>query len=77
MSTDAETHFSKFVPVQKLQVFVCIIAFIRGVILHIKIFSTGLSVRYACVPNKYSIVFTTVQVKLHWKLPVLYIVTFD
>ncbi len=29
------------------------------------------------VPNKYSIVVTTAQVEFHWKLPVLYIATFD
>ncbi len=32
--------------------------------------------RYACV-LKYSIVLTTARVELRWKLPVLYIVTFD
>ncbi len=30
-----------------------------------------------CVPKKYSIVLTIARVELHWKLPVLCIVTFD
>ncbi len=48
---------------------------IKGVTVHVfvpKIFGTGFSVRYT-----YRIVLTTAQVKFHWELPVLYIVTFD
>ncbi len=40
-------------------------------------FGTGLLSRYACVPNKYSIVSTTARVELQWKLPFVYIVTYD
>ncbi len=53
---------------------------IRSVMVHVlvpNIFSMGLSVQCACVPNKYSIALTTARVEVHWKLPVLYIVTFD
>ncbi len=49
----------------------------RVVTVHVfvlKIFSTVLLV---CLPNKYSNVLMTARVELHWKHPVLYIVTFD
>ncbi len=53
----------------------------RGVMIHLfmpKIFGTGLFLlRCTCVLHKYSVVLTTAQVELLWKLPVLYIVTFD
>ncbi len=66
--------------------YICCIYFIKSELLPLFIyhfenvvffFGTGLSVWYAYVPNKYSLVLTTAQVELHWKLPVLYIVTFD
>ncbi len=54
----------------------------RGATVHIpvfvpKIFGSGLTVLYASVPNKYSVVLTTARVELHWRLPVLHIDTFD
>ncbi len=54
--------------------------YIRVVTVHVLVpesFGTDISVQYACVPNKYSIVLTTAQMELHWTLLVLYTVTFD
>ncbi len=51
----------------------------RSVMVHVfrpNIFGTGLSVRCACVPSKYSIVLTTARVEINWKLSVQYIITF-
>ncbi len=59
---------------------VCISGVAYRYVYHVLIFKfsgTGLSIWIACVPNKYSIVLTTRQVELHWKLSVLCIVTFD
>ncbi len=67
------THIKEVLPILKKAVSLWRI-FCRGVTVHRSFGLSGLLVQD---PNKYSIVLTTARVELHWKLPVLYIVTFE